>query len=166
MHIDVLDDILYADDKDKGNGEEYQLISINAWCNRSTWITCDSYDLTINKKANVVLLYNNPLITTNGQILFNSVLRPFQDYFSSYETGLSVGGRKREFPEKNTWHTRKQKLACLTCCQRELTPDTEDKYLICLIHPITREAVSPEQCVLMTRTAKASVAFGRICANV
>ena len=32
---------------------------------------------------------------------FNLVLRPFQDYFSSYETGQSVGGRKREDPEKN-----------------------------------------------------------------
>ena len=32
---------------------------------------------------------------------FNSVLRPFQDYFSLYETGLSVGGQKRENPEKN-----------------------------------------------------------------
>ena len=32
---------------------------------------------------------------------FNSVLRPFQDYFSSYETDQSVGGRKRENPEKN-----------------------------------------------------------------
>ena len=31
----------------------------------------------------------------------NSVVRPFQDYFSSYETGQSVGGRKRENPEKN-----------------------------------------------------------------
>ena len=31
----------------------------------------------------------------------NSVLRPFQDYFSSYETGQSVGGRKWENPEKN-----------------------------------------------------------------
>ena len=31
---------------------------------------------------------------------FNSVLRPFQDYFSSYETGQSEGGRKRENPEK------------------------------------------------------------------
>ena len=28
-------------------------------------------------------------------------LRPFQDYFSSYETGQSVGGRKRENSEKN-----------------------------------------------------------------
>ena len=33
--------------------------------------------------------------------IFNSVLRPFQDYFSSYETGKSVGGQKRENPEKN-----------------------------------------------------------------
>ena len=34
---------------------------------------------------------------------FNSVLRPFQDYFSSYETGQSVGGQKLENPEKNHW---------------------------------------------------------------
>ena len=32
---------------------------------------------------------------------FDSVLHPFQDYFSSYETGQLVGGRKRENPEKN-----------------------------------------------------------------
>ena len=32
-------------------------------------------------------------------VFFNSVLSPFQDYFSSYETGQSVGGRKRENPE-------------------------------------------------------------------
>ena len=32
--------------------------------------------------------------------LFNSVLRPFQDYFSSYETGQSVGGAKIEPQEK------------------------------------------------------------------
>ena len=50
-------------------------------------------------------------------VISNSILRPFQDYFSSYETGQSVGGRKRENPEKNTWHTRKQNLACLTCGQ-------------------------------------------------
>ena len=34
----------------------------------------------------------------------NSVLRPFQDYFSSYETDQSLGGRKRrkrEDPDKN-----------------------------------------------------------------
>ena len=39
--------------------------------------------------------------------LLNSVLCAFQDYFSLFETGPSVGGRKRENPEKNTWHTRK-----------------------------------------------------------
>ena len=47
---------------------------------------------------------------------FNSVLRPSQDYFSSYETGQSVGGRKRETPRKTTGHTRKQKVPyCLGC---------------------------------------------------
>ena len=36
---------------------------------------------------------------------FNSVLRPFQDYFSSYETGQSVGGAKmEEFQEKHLTH--------------------------------------------------------------
>ena len=35
------------------------------------------------------------------RIFLNSVLRPFQDYFSSYETGQSVGGRKRVNPEIN-----------------------------------------------------------------
>ena len=38
--------------------------------------------------------------------------------------------------------------------------------LIYSINSSTREAVSPEQCALMTRTAKPSVAFGRMCANV
>ena len=137
MHIDVLDDILNADDKDKGNGEEYQLIGINAWCNRSTWITCDSYDLTINKKDKCCVpigtgkLYNNPLITTNGQILFNSVLRPFGVYFSSYETGQSVGGRKREIPEKKTPGTpasRSWLVSHVASTGLEPTTDTEDKY--------------------------------------
>ena len=31
---------------------------------------------------------------------FNSVLRPFQDYFSSYETGQSVGGAKTREPRE------------------------------------------------------------------
>ena len=37
------------------------------------------------------------------QIFFflNSFLCPFKDYFSSYETGQSVCGQKRENPEKN-----------------------------------------------------------------
>ena len=33
---------------------------------------------------------------------FNSVLRPFQDYFSSYETGQSVGGAKTGEPPRKT----------------------------------------------------------------
>ena len=49
---------------------------------------------------------------------FESVLRPFQYYFSSYENGQSEGGAKTGEPlEKTTWHTRKQNLACLTCGQ-------------------------------------------------
>ena len=48
---------------------------------------------------------NGPLVLISSAsvifFFFNSVLRPFQDYFSSYETGQSVGGRKRENPEKN-----------------------------------------------------------------
>ena len=31
---------------------------------------------------------------------FNSVLRPFQDYFSSYETGQAVGGAKTAEPRE------------------------------------------------------------------
>ena len=50
-------------------------------------------------------------------VFLNSVFRPFQDYFSSYETGQSaVGGAKTGEPrEKPPRHTRKQNLACLTC---------------------------------------------------
>ena len=33
-------------------------------------------------------------------IFLNSVLRPFQDYFSSYETGQSVGGAKKGEPRE------------------------------------------------------------------
>ena len=34
--------------------------------------------------------------------IFYSVLRPFQDYFSSYETGQSVGGAKTGEPRKKS----------------------------------------------------------------
>ena len=112
-------------------------------------------------------LYSNPLITTNGQILFNSVLRPFQDYFSSYETGQSVGGRKREIPEKKHLAYPQAEVGLSHMLQaRGSNPHQTQRTNTDLLHPSTREAVSPEQCVLMTRTAKASVAFGRICANV
>ena len=41
------------------------------------------------------------LRTNHDNILFYSVLRPFQDYFSSYEMGQSVAGQKQENHEKN-----------------------------------------------------------------
>ena len=57
----------------------------------------------------------------------NSVLHPFQDYFSSYGTGQSVGERKRENPEKNhlahpqaelglshMWSVREEKICLFT----------------------------------------------------
>ena len=58
---------------------------------------------------------------------FNSALRPFQDYFSSYETGQSVGGAKmgesREkppgTPASRTWLVSHVARAGL-----EPTPDT------------------------------------------
>ena len=34
-------------------------------------------------------------------VFFNSVLRPFQDYFRSYETSQLVGGAKTREPRKN-----------------------------------------------------------------
>ena len=33
---------------------------------------------------------------------FNSVKRPFQEYFTHIETSQSVGGAKREYPGKTT----------------------------------------------------------------
>ena len=42
------------------------------------------------------------------RFLYN--FRPFQDYFSSYETGKSVTGGKGENPEKTNLHTHKQNL--------------------------------------------------------
>ena len=50
---------------------------------------------------------------------FNSVLRPFQDYFSSYETGQSVGGAKTGEPASRTWLVSHVARAGL-----ETTPDT------------------------------------------
>ena len=37
---------------------------------------------------------------SSGFVFFYSVLRPFQDYFSSYETGQSVGGAKTGEPRE------------------------------------------------------------------
>ena len=53
---------------------------------------------------------------------FNSILRPCQDYFSSYETGQSVVGGKLENPEKN--HPTHLQAAHVASVGLEPTPDT------------------------------------------
>ena len=46
--------------------------------------------------------FNGVFIPWTCYFFFNSVLRPFQDYFSSYETGQSVGGAKTGEPREKT----------------------------------------------------------------
>ena len=46
-------------------------------------------------ELNLILSIPGPSILF---IFFDSVLRPFQDYFSSYEIGQSVGGAKTGEP--------------------------------------------------------------------
>ena len=93
--------------------------------------------LQSTKKTNVVLQSapeSCTIIRLSLQMdkyFLNSVLRPFQDYFSSYETGQSVGGRKREIPEKKTPGTpasRSWLVSYVASTGLEPTPDTEDKY--------------------------------------
>ena len=58
---------------------------------------------------------------------FDSVLRPFQDYFSSYETGQSAGGTKTGEPrEKNpgTPASRSWLVSHMASEGLEPTPDT------------------------------------------
>ena len=48
---------------------------------------------------------------------FNAVLHPFQDYFSSYETGQSVGGAKiGEHGEKHLAHPQAE-FGLSQCCK-------------------------------------------------
>ena len=51
----MLDEIRYADDKDKGNGEEYQLIGINACAQDPHGLPVIAMTLQSTKKTNVVL---------------------------------------------------------------------------------------------------------------
>ena len=58
---------------------------------------------------------------------FNSVLPLFQDYFSSYDTGQSVGGQKRENSEqKHVAHPQAELgfLSHVVSAGHEPTPDT------------------------------------------
>ena len=57
----------------------------------------------------------------------NSVLRPFQDYFSSYETGQSVGGAKTGEPREkspDTTASRTWLVSHVASVGFEPTPDT------------------------------------------
>ena len=57
---------------------------------------------------------------------FDSVLRPFQDYFSSYETGKSVGGSKRGEPREKRPDTPASRTWLVSRGQSgaQPTPDT------------------------------------------
>ena len=58
---------------------------------------------------------------------FNSVLHPFQDYFSSYETGQSVGGAKTGEPREKPPDTPASRTWLVSHVARaglEPTPDT------------------------------------------
>ena len=60
-------------------------------------------------------------------IFFYSVLRPFQDYFSSYETGQSVGGAKMGEPREKPPDTPASRTWLVSHVARaglEPTPDT------------------------------------------
>ena len=57
----------------------------------------------------------------------DSVLRPFQDYFNSYETGQSVGGAKTGEPREKTPGTptsRTWVVSHVASAVLEPTPDT------------------------------------------
>ena len=53
-----------------------------------------------NSEADLCLCFCPSIVFIVCVFFFNSVLRPFQDYFSSYETGLSVGGAKTGEPRE------------------------------------------------------------------
>ena len=49
-------------------------------------------------------------------LFFYSVLRPFQDYFNSYETDQSVGGEKTGEPREKTPGTPASRTWLVSCC--------------------------------------------------
>ena len=64
-------------------------------------LTC-THNLCFEQKANIRKEQKLSFFTVKklqcNAFFFTSVLRTFQDYFSSYEMGQSVGGRKRDNP--------------------------------------------------------------------
>ena len=70
------------------------------------------------------------LTCTKFNSFFYSVLRPFQDYFSSYETGQSVGGAKTGEPREKPPGTPASRTWLVSHVARaglETTPDTAVK---------------------------------------
>ena len=65
------------------------------------------------------------ILNTNKQNKYLSILRPFQDQFSSYETGISVGGAKTgEHRKKHLAHKAELGLShMLASAVLEHTPD-------------------------------------------
>ena len=76
--------------------------------------------LTVSRQKNLN-------IKCEFNIFLNSVLRPFQDYFSSYETGQSVGGAKTGEPREKPPDTPASRTWLVSYVARaglEPTPDT------------------------------------------
>ena len=84
--------------------------------------------MEVIRKNNVVFCSQvNSVLAKCIYIFFNSVLRPFQDYFSSYETGQSVGGAKTGEPREKPPGTPASRMWLIPHVARaglEPTPDT------------------------------------------
>ena len=78
-------------------------------------------------RATSVVSAPNYCNTDYYYFFFNSVLRPFQDYFISYETGRSVGGAETGEPREKTPDTPASRTWLVSHVARaglEPTPDT------------------------------------------
>ena len=88
------------------------------------------HSLYFNQKANLTGSHNRDLhgdLAKKKLFFFYSVLRPFQDYFSSYETGQSVGGAKTGEPQEKPPGTPASRTWLVSHVARaglEPTPDT------------------------------------------
>ena len=91
------------------------------------WISHEYYDENVHK---IQLPFANVSITLDliTQFFFcYSVLRPFQDYFSSYEMGQSVGGAKTGEPQEKPPGTPASRTWLVSHVARVVlkpTPDT------------------------------------------
>ena len=75
---------------------------------KKRWLEVGNFDLQKERKCTIHIAKTKVLISCSFccfflfVFFFNSVLRPFQDYFSPYETGQSVGGAKTREPREKT----------------------------------------------------------------